>query len=179
MIGDGKRRPLQRFRLSRKAIHILWPHDKDETMNDLNPLRPIEAYPSRTSADIRYSDLDRQGHVNNAVFATFSEVGRVAFMYDPERPLATEGRSFVVARLLIDFRAELFWPGSVEIGTGVLKVGRSSFTLAQGIFNDGRLVATAEAAIVMVDKETRRSTPLPPQTVDVLQSLRLSDSPQE
>jgi acyl-CoA thioester hydrolase len=146
------------------------------TMNDLNALRPLEAYPSRTSADIRYSDLDRQGHVNNAIFATFSEVGRVAFMYDPDKPLAVEGRSFVIARLLIDFRAELFWPGSVEIGTGVLKVGRSSFTLAQGIFNEGRLVATAEATIVMVDKDTRRSTPLPAQTIDILQSLMLADA---
>jgi acyl-CoA thioester hydrolase len=148
-------------------------------MKDANAIRSLEAYPSRTSADIRYSDLDRQGHVNNAVFATFSEVGRVAFMYDPARPLASEGRSFVIARLLIDFRAELFWPGTVEIGTGVVRVGRSSFTLAQGMFSDGRLVATTEATIVMVDKETRRSTPLPPVTLDILQSLMLADASRE
>ena len=148
-------------------------------MTDTSTHRPLEAYASRTSADIRYSDLDRQGHVNNAVFATFSEVGRVAFMYDPARPLASEGRSFVVARLLIDFRVELFWPGTVDIGTGVLKVGRSSFTLAQGLFNDGRLVATTEATIVMVDQKTRRSTPLPPETGHTLQSLMLADLSQE
>jgi len=143
-------------------------------MTNLNIDRALEDYPSRTSSDIRYADLDRQGHVNNAVFATFSEVGRVAFMYDPERPLATEGRSFVIARLAIDFRAELFWPGTVEIGTGVLKIGRSSFTLAQGLFSKGGLVATTEATIVMVAKETRRSTPLPPQTRDILQGLMLA-----
>jgi len=144
-------------------------------MTDISMHRALHDYPSRTSADIRYSDLDRQGHVNNAVFATFSEVGRVAFMYDPERPLAPEGRSFVIARLLIDFRAELFWPGRVEIGTGVLKVGRSSFTLAQGLFGQGRLAATTEATIVMVDKETRRSVPLPPDTVGILQGLMLKN----
>ncbi len=146
-------------------------------MTDANAGRTLEAYPSRTSMDIRYSDLDRQGHVNNAVFATFSEAGRVAFMYDPARPLASEGRSFVIARLLIDFRAELFWPGTVEIGTGVVRVGRSSFTLAQGMFNEGRLVATTEATIVMVDKETRRSTPLPPKTLDILQGMMLAAEP--
>ncbi|QRM28926.1 thioesterase family protein [Microvirga sp. VF16] len=146
-------------------------------MTDQNAHRTLEDYPSRSSTDIRFADLDRQGHVNNAVFATFSEIGRVAFMYDPERPLATEGRSFVIARLVIDFRAELFWPGTVDIGTGVLRIGRSSFTLAQGIFNDGRLAATTEATIVMVDKETRRSTPLPPQTLDILQGLMLTGLP--
>ncbi|HEV2563712.1 MAG TPA: thioesterase family protein [Microvirga sp.] len=146
-------------------------------MTDTATHATLEAYPTRTSADIRYSDLDRQGHVNNAVFATFSEVGRVAFMYDPDRPLALDGRSFVIARLLIDFRAELFWPGTVEIGTGVLKIGRSSFTLTQGLFSRGRLAATTEATIVMVDKETRRSTPLPPETIAILQSLMLTDAP--
>ncbi|MCG7394372.1 acyl-CoA thioesterase [Microvirga sp. ACRRW] len=142
-------------------------------MLDTNAQRALAAYPHRTSAEIRYADLDRQGHVNNAVFATYSEIGRVAFMYDPERPLDPEGTSFVIARLLIDFRAELFWPGTVDIGTGVLKVGRSSFALAQGMFNDGRLVATAEATIVMVDRQTRRSTPLPPETMAILNGLML------
>jgi acyl-CoA thioester hydrolase len=36
-------------------------------------------------------------------------------------------------------------------------------------------VATTEATIVMVDKQTRRSTPLPPKTLDILQGLMLAD----
>lgn len=142
-------------------------------MIDPNPLRAAEAYPHHSFAEIRYADLDRQGHVNNAVFATYSEIGRVAFMYDPARPLASKDTSFVIARLLIDFRSELLWPGTVDIGTGVLKVGRSSFTLAQGIFSKGALAATMEATIVMIDKQTRRSTPLPPDALAILDSLRL------
>jgi acyl-CoA thioester hydrolase len=134
---------------------------------------PLDAYPSRTSTDIRYADLDRQGHVNNAVFSTFSEIGRVAFLYDPERPLAPDGASFVIARLAIDFRTELFWPGTVDIGTGVRDIGRSSITLAQGLFNEGRCVATVEGVIVMQDEETRRSRPLPPDTIAALREFML------
>src|SRR5947209_4745635 len=83
---------------------------------------------------LRYSDTDRQGHVNNAVFATFFETGRVSFIHDRELGLKSEGCEFVVARLVIDFRAELFYPGVVDIGTRVLRVGRSSFTVGQGVF---------------------------------------------
>jgi acyl-CoA thioester hydrolase len=137
------------------------------------PSLPLEAYPSQTSAEIRYADMDRQGHVNNAVFATFSEIGRVAFLYDPERPLAPAGTSFVVARLAIDFLAELLWPGTVEIGTGVIQIGRSSFTVAQGLFSGRHCVAGAEAVIVLVNGQTRRSTPLPPETIAALERLRL------
>jgi acyl-CoA thioester hydrolase len=142
-------------------------------MSRHEPSLPLEAFPSRATAEIRYADLDRQGHVNNAVFATFSEIGRVAFLYDPERPLAPAGTSFVVARLAIDFHAELVWPGTVEIGTGVTRIGRSSFTLAQGLFAVGRRIATVEAVIVLLDGKTRRSSPLPPQTIARLENLML------
>ncbi|HEX2553832.1 MAG TPA: thioesterase family protein [Microvirga sp.] len=135
--------------------------------------RPLDAYPSRTRADIRYADLDRQGHVNNAVFATFSEIGRVAFLHDPERPLTVAGTSFVIARIEIDFHAELHWPGSVEIGTGVTAIGRSSFRIAQGIFSGGRLAASVAGVLVMTDERTRRSTPLPPRTRAGLEALML------
>lgn len=110
---------------------------------------------------LRYGDTDRQGHVNNAAFATFCESGRVSFLCDPQAPLAPSGCSFVIARLILDYRGEIFWPGTVEIGTGVLSIGRSSFTLGQGLFVEDRCVATAETVIVMTSEATRRSTPLP------------------
>ena len=133
----------------------------------------LAAFPSRTSADIRYADMDRQGHVNNAVFATFSEIGRVALLYRPDAPLAPEGASFVIARIEIDFLEELHWPGTVDIGTGVTRIGRSSFGLTQGLFSGGRAVAAVEAVLVMLNGATRRSMPLPDPTVAVLESLRV------
>jgi acyl-CoA thioester hydrolase len=37
---------------------------------------------------VRYADTDRRGHVDNAVFSTFPEIGRVTILYDPQRPPA-------------------------------------------------------------------------------------------
>jgi acyl-CoA thioester hydrolase len=117
---------------------------------------------SRWTKDIvRYGDTDRQGHVNNAVFATFLESGRVAILHAPDKPLAPPGASFVIARLVLDFRAEIQWPGAVDIGSLVLRVGTSSVTLGQGIFVGNRCVATAETVIVLMDETTRKSRPLP------------------
>jgi acyl-CoA thioester hydrolase len=110
---------------------------------------------------LRYGDTDRQGHVNNAVFATFCETGRVTFLYDPEDPFAPPGTEFVVVRLTLDFRAELHYPGRVDIGTRLLSLGRSSFHVGQGIFKDGTCHATAESVMVLLDQKTRRAVPLP------------------
>ena len=110
---------------------------------------------------LRYGDTDRQGHINNAVFATFCETGRVTFLYDPEDPFAPPGTEFVVVRLTLDFRAELHYPGQVDIGTRLLSLGRSSFYVGQGIFKDATCHATAESVMVLLDQMTRRAVPLP------------------
>lgn len=110
---------------------------------------------------VRYGDVDVQGHVNNVCFARFSETGRVDFVYNTFKEMAPEGCYFVIARLIVDFRREILWPSTVDIGTAVLALGRTSFTLGQGMFVGEDCVATAENVLVLNKNETRRSTPLP------------------
>jgi acyl-CoA thioester hydrolase len=124
----------------------------------------LEDFPSRTYDKLRYGDTDRQGHVNNAVFATLFETGRVHVFHEGETPLLVAGFSFVIARIVIDYRAELFWPGLVEIGTGVTKIGNSSMTFAQALFQAGRLAATAESVVVQVGGVPRKAAALPAET---------------
>ena len=126
----------------------------------LPPATERGSYKIWTYDKLRYNDTDRQGHVNNAVFATFCETGRVAFLYDKSLSLAARGCNFVVVRLVIDFHAELFFPGTVDIGTRVLKIGRSSFVVGQGIFKGEVCAATAETVGVQTNDETRRAQPL-------------------
>ncbi|HTS91103.1 MAG TPA: thioesterase family protein [Stellaceae bacterium] len=112
---------------------------------------------------LRFSDTDLQGHINNAVFATFCETGRVSFLFDEKLDLRGPGASFVIARLELDYRAELFYPGEVEIGTRVLHIGRTSFRLGQGIFSGDACAATGESVLVLMDDGTRKPKPLTPQ----------------
>jgi len=127
------------------------------------PARPtprIDDYPHRTPDIIRYADLDPQGHVNNAVFATYFETGRVAMFRRPDLGIGVPGGTYVLVHTEIDFLRELRWPGNVEVGTGVAEFGRSSFTVRQAIFHDGTCAATGLAKLVLIDSTTRRSRPL-------------------
>ncbi|MCM8612949.1 thioesterase family protein [Accumulibacter sp.] len=119
----------------------------------------IDDFALRTYEKLRYADTDRQGHVNNAVFASMLETGRVELLYNPDRPLADEQCSFVIARLTLDLHAEITWPGRVDIGTRAARIGRSSITLEQGLFQNGQRAATASTVIVQVNDTTRRSQP--------------------
>lgn len=131
----------------------------------------ITDFPRRATDKLRYGDTDRQGHINNAVFSTLLETGRVELIYDPASPLAGPGAAFVIARLEIDFRAELLWPGEVETGMRVASVGTSSVRLEQAIFQNGRCAASAVTVIVQVDEATRTSRPLSAAARERLLSL--------
>jgi acyl-CoA thioester hydrolase len=134
----------------------------------------LDDFPGHTTEIIRFGDLDAQGHVNNTVFATYFESGRVHLLRRSGKPLNPPGATSVLARLDINFLQELHWPGTAEIGTGVAEIGRSSYTFAQAIFRGGQCAATARATMVMIDETTRRSRPLPAEVLERLEELRIA-----
>ena len=135
----------------------------------------LEDFPGHTTDMIRFGDLDPQGHVNNTVFATFFETGRVMLLREPGNLLNPPGATSVLARLDINFLKEMHWPGAVEIGTGIAAIGRASYTFLQAIFHDGACAATAHATMVMIDAATRRSRPLPEEIVARLEKLKIRE----
>jgi acyl-CoA thioester hydrolase len=134
---------------------------------------PTEEYPFWTYDKLRYSDTDRQGHINNAVYATFLETGRVELLYNPVDPLQSQGCMFVIVSLQLDLQGEITYPGRVDIGTRVANVGRSSVTFEQGLFQNGQCVATASTVIVQMNENTRRSQHLSDNTVQRLSELMI------
>jgi acyl-CoA thioester hydrolase len=76
---------------------------------------------------------------------------------DPSSVPIPHNTQFVIAKLALEWRAEMHWPGIVEIVTRVERVGRSSATLAQALFVGERCVATAEFVAALMDMTTGRS----------------------
>jgi acyl-CoA thioester hydrolase len=110
---------------------------------------------------LRYADLDINRHVNNSVFSVLCESGRVNLFRTRFGEDETGDGYFVVAKLVIEFKAELHYPGRVRTGTWVRHVGRSSIGLAQVLEGDGGLLAaTSEAVCVFMSRATRRPAPL-------------------
>ena len=114
-----------------------------------------------TEEKLRNADTDQQGHVNNANIATFFESGRIDMLSAPAIAQIRAVTRIVVVRMLTNFKKELFFPGTVRVGTRVARVGRTSLTFDQTIHAANGEVATAEATCVLIDKATRKPTPVP------------------
>jgi acyl-CoA thioester hydrolase len=125
-------------------------------------------YPVWHSEKLRSYDLDAQRHVNNNVLASFCEEGRRAFLRETVVPFLASGTGVVVARYTIEFLRPVTYPGMVDVGTSVMRIGTSSLTLSHGLFCGDHCMVQSEAAIVFVDAKSGRGHPLPQAARDAL-----------
>ena len=110
---------------------------------------------------VRYRDLDTLGHVNNAVYATYLEQARAAYV---DRVLGAdlEDGGMVLASLEIDFRRPVDAAvGSIRVECGAVSVGDSSFRMGYRVHGDGGDEPAATAESVQVAWDGASSRPLP------------------
>lgn len=124
-----------------------------------------EAFPHWTTIPIRFRDLDPLNHVNNAIFSTYFEEARIAFIQEVSQ-LADQlknGYSFVLANIEITFVHPVEYPAELLIGSGIKKLGNTSITSFQAIYTkeDKKLASVAEAHGVWFDLSKQRPTHLP------------------
>ena len=125
----------------------------------------LEDFPFRVADNVRFADLDPNHHVNNAVYATYFETGRVTLMKDRSYGLMPEGLAWMMVRLDMHFRAQLRWPAQIEMGLGLTKFGRTSVTFDQVVFSAGKCIASAQSVSVLIDEITHKPRPLTPDIV--------------
>jgi acyl-CoA thioester hydrolase len=108
---------------------------------------------------LRNADTDQFQHVNNAAIASFLESGRMELFAAPAISGMMKGSNVVVGRLNIEFHAEIFYPGELNIGSTITRVGRSSFEVLQGVFRDETCVTSAVASCVLLQAGKPRAIP--------------------
>jgi acyl-CoA thioester hydrolase len=114
-----------------------------------------------TQEKLRNADTDRQGHINNAVIGTFFEAGRIEVLDDPAIAEVRSACGIVVAKQTIVYRKELYFPGTVRVGTRVRRIGRTSFEFEQTLLAVNGEVASAESTCVLIDRASRKPTAVP------------------
>jgi acyl-CoA thioester hydrolase len=102
---------------------------------------------------VRFRDCDAMGHVNNAVYSTYLEEARIGVLGGLS--------AFILARVEIDFRAELRMGEEVEVRTRCGRIGTKSFDLEHVISAGARVVAEARSVLVSYDYKRGTSVPIP------------------
>ena len=115
--------------------------------------------------EVRYGDLDPQGHLNNAKYFTYIEQARIAYL----RHLGLwKGGSFldvgiILAEARMTFIAPVLWGQPVQVGVRIDRLGNKSFDVLYNIEDSDTSREHARGSTVQVayDYHTTQTIPIP------------------
>ena len=116
--------------------------------------------------EVRYGDLDPQGHLNNAKYLTYFETARIN--YFTQLGLFTPGQSFmdmgiIMADVRVTFHAPVQYGMPLKVGVRISKLGNKSMTVEQNIAHADteEVLASGQVILVAFDYHTNKTRPLP------------------
>jgi acyl-CoA thioester hydrolase len=126
----------------------------------------IKDYKHSTPIQIRFVDIDRVGHVNNATILSYFETARVVFL---DEIIGRENdwyeRGLILAHTEIDYLLPVYLEDKIKSYTRVTRVGTKSFEMENVLVKvkDGKEIMTAFATFVIVcmDYKTNQTVEIP------------------
>ncbi|MBE6281326.1 MAG: acyl-CoA thioesterase [Bacteroides sp.] len=101
-------------------------------------------------AQIRFSDVDQFGHVNNSVYFSLYDLAKTTYVNDVLGNANWGEMAIVVANISANFFTPVFFSDKVEIETSVVQLGNKSFTLLQRAVSAETREVKCECRTVMV-----------------------------
>ena len=126
----------------------------------------------RHEVEVRLSDTDAMGHVNNARYLTYVEIARVAYyehVTGNPLPIGAHGaeEGMILAEIRMTYRTPAFYGETLTVESRVERIGRTSFgmvhrmTAPESRYGPGRLIAVADSVLVSYDYQQECPIPVP------------------
>ncbi len=115
---------------------------------------------------IRFSDIDKLNHVNNACYLNYIELGRVSYFKEALKDsINWQIEGFILARTELDHLGMTLLNDDIYCATKVESIGNKSLTIRNVIFKliDGAVIETADCKgiLVAMDYKNNLSIPVP------------------
>jgi acyl-CoA thioester hydrolase len=116
--------------------------------------------------EVRYGDLDPQGHVNNAKFLTYFEQARIEYWI--QMGFFSRDQSFmeigvIIADVHITYLEPVYFGQNIKVGVRVVRLGNKSMNWEQNVVDadTGRELARGELVVVTYDYKQEKTIPIP------------------
>ena len=110
---------------------------------------------------IRFSDVDQFGHMNNSVYFSLYDLAKTSYLRDVFGPQDWSKFGMVVANINADFMAPVFFTDNLVIETCVMHLGNKSFTLLQRAVDKETKEVKCQCRTVMVAFDVESQLPIP------------------
>jgi acyl-CoA thioester hydrolase len=117
-----------------------------------------------TKLRVRYAEIDAQGHVNNAVYLSYFEVGRVEWLRAAGlsyRELEGRGYGIVVVEALVRYRRAAFFDDELTLRTELAELNRATLRFEYVVLRGGDVLVTGHTRHACVDLATGKPIRVP------------------
>lgn len=127
----------------------------------------MHPYKHKTPIQLRFKDVDKMGHVNNANHLTYIELARIKYFEDVVGVDAnwSQQQGIILAHISIDYKAPLFLQDQVFVYTRCSKLGKKSIELSWVIVREKsgkeEIIAQGIAVLVCYDYEANKTIEVP------------------
>ena len=118
----------------------------------------MDGYKLVSDVQVRFSDTDGLGHVNNAIYLNYLEVSRIDYLRRVVGRVKIEEFGVIIARIEIDYKSPVLHSEKLLVGCRVTEIGGSSIKMDYRIETkaEGRLVAEAKSVMVAFDYDLNK-----------------------
>ncbi|MCE2617386.1 MAG: acyl-CoA thioesterase [Phocaeicola sp.] len=110
---------------------------------------------------LRFSDVDQFGHVNNSVYFSLYDLAKTTYISDVLGHADWKKMAIVVANINANFFKPMFFSDRIVIETACVHLGHKSFTLLQRAINEDTNEVRCESRSVMVAYDVKKLRPVP------------------
>ena len=127
----------------------------------------MQPFKHKTPIQLRFKDVDKMGHVNNANHLTYIELARTKYFEDIVGVDAnwSQQHGIILARIEIDYKQPIFLHDKVFVYTRCSKIGRKSIELSWVIVREKssteETLATGIAVLVCYDYAESKTIEVP------------------
>jgi len=110
----------------------------------------------KISIEVPYRDIDAMGHLNNAVYFSYFELGRQKYWDRVVGLRSFRDIGFVVASAAVDYRRPAYMGDVLDLETRCPRIGASSFDFTYVLRRGGETVAEGRSTQVLWDWDESR-----------------------
>ncbi|HEX3997828.1 MAG TPA: thioesterase family protein [Pirellulales bacterium] len=136
----------------------------------------LAGFPVVVSLPVQWGEQDMFGHVNNVVYFRWFESARIAYLdrVGLSELMERERIGPILAAISCSYRRQLTFPDTVDVGSRITRIGRTSLTMTHALHSRAQaaLVAEGESTIVVFDYRAQKPFPVPAEIREAVASLQ-------
>jgi acyl-CoA thioester hydrolase len=123
---------------------------------------PAESFRFRHSVEVRFRDIDVEGHAHHSAALIYFEEARAAYWREVAGRVDIDDIDYILAEAQVRWHRRVLWPQTLSVGVRVVRMGRKHLEMEyEVVAADGTRLQSGRTVQIMYDYAAARTASIP------------------